>query len=264
MQLSTDKMRAEKEGGIGWLIYHNPERHNAMSLEMQKAVPVILEDFRHDHSVRVVVVRGAGEQAFVSGADISEFESKRASSVDRAIYDRAGQQAAASLAALDKPVVAMIHGFCMGGGLAMALQTDIRLAADDSQFGIPAARLGVGYGFAGVKLLVALVGPAYANEILFTARRFSASEALHMGLVNRVLPKAELETQVRELASTLAGNAPLTLRAAKFAIRQAIRDPAHRNLERCEELVRDCFDSEDYKEGRRAFLEKRRPDFTGR
>ncbi|MEE9280522.1 MAG: enoyl-CoA hydratase [Myxococcota bacterium] len=263
LQLDTDKMIAEKEGGIGWVIYNNPARHNAMSMEMQQAIPVILEDFKADPEVRVVVIRGAGEKAFISGADISEFESRRSSPEAIRQYNATGGAAGASYATLDKPVIAMIQGFCMGGGLAMAMQADIRIAAEESQFGIPAARLGLGYGFGGVKALVNLVGPAYAAEILFSARRFSAEEALRMGLINRVVPKPQLEPAVRELAATIAGNAPLTVKASKAAIREAVKDRENRDLERVEQMVRECFESQDYIEGRRSFMEKRKPEFRG-
>jgi enoyl-CoA hydratase/carnithine racemase len=264
MQLDTDKMIAEKDGPIGWMIYNNPARHNAMSLEMQQAIPVILEDFRNDPEVRVVVLRGAGDRAFVSGADISEFESKRSTAEARRHYDEAGGRAGAALARLEVPIIAMIRGFCMGGGLATAMRADLRIASEDAVFGIPAARLGLGYGFGGVKGLVDLVGSAYASEILLSARRFSAQEALEMGLLNRVVPVEQLEKSVRELALQIASNAPLTVRASKAAIREAMKDREKRDLERIKRLVRECFESEDYVEGRRAFMEKRKPEFRGR
>ncbi len=264
MELGTDRMIAEKDGGIGWMIYNNPARHNAVSMDMQQAIPLILDSFQADDEVRVVVIRGAGEKAFVSGADISEFEDKRSSPDARELFDEAAARTAASFAALEKPLIAMIRGFCMGGGVATAMQADIRIASEDAQFGIPAARLGLGYGFAGVRALVTLVGPAWANEILFSGHRFSAHEALRMGLVNRVVPGEGLEMTVRELAATIAANAPLTVKAAKFAIRQAVKDRESRDMETCARLVEECFRSDDYVEGRRAFMEKRAPRFKGR
>lgn len=263
LELATEKMIALVEDRIGWMIYNNPARHNALSLEMQQAVPPILGSFAELDEVRVVVLRGAGERAFVSGADISEFEELRSTVETRERYDRAGVEAGRALALLEKPVIAMIQGFCMGGGLATALHADLRIASDDAQFGIPAARLGVGYRFGGIQMLVDLVGPSRASDILFSARRIPADEALQMGLVNRVVNRAELEPEVRALAANIAGNAPLTVKAAKFAIRQVLRDPAKRDLERCEALVEACFRSGDYVEGRRAFLEKRPPVFRG-
>lgn len=263
LKLDTDKMIAKKEGPIGWIVYNNPERRNAISLEMQEAIPPIVENFAKDDAIRVVVVRGAGEKAFISGADISEFEKRRTSRDDREHFDRVGAQSSQAYRDLEKPLIAMIHGFCMGGGLATAMMADIRIASEEAQLGIPAARLGVGYGFSGIRGLVALVGPAYANEIMLSGRRFSAGEALQMGLVNRVVPKDKLEATVRDLAAMISANAPLTLKASKFAIRQAIMDPAHRDMETCHRLTEDCFRSQDYLEGQRAFMGKRKPEFKG-
>lgn len=263
MQLNTTKMIAEEDGHIGWMIYNNPDRHNAMSMEMQEAVPVILEAFQRDDNVRIVVMRGAGDRAFISGADISEFETKRSTPEARKQFDEAMGRAGAAFVRLEKPLIAMIHGYCMGGGLATAMQADIRIASDGAQFGIPAARLGLGYQFGGVRALVGLVGPAHAAEILFSAKRFSAGEALEMGLINRVVPAEALEQTVRQLADTIAANAPLTIRASKFAIRQALRDPDDRDLDTAARLVEECFRSADYAEGRTAFVEKRTPRFRG-
>ena len=264
LELDTERMIAEVSDGIGWVIYNNPERLNAISLEMTEALPIIFDTFEERDDVRVVVIRGAGERAFVSGADISEFEKNRSSEESRRIFDEKGKVAAARVEALSKPIIAMIRGYCIGGGIMTALRADIRIASDDAQFGVPAARLGLGYGYGGVAALVNLVGPAAANEILFSARRFSADEALRMGLVNRVVPASALESAVLELARTIAGNAPLTVRAAKLAIRECTRDPDARDLAEVERLVEACFRSDDYVEGRRAFMEKRRPAFQGR
>jgi len=264
LTLPTDKMRGVVQDGVGWMIYNNPARHNAQSLEMVRAVPTILSAFAEDPEVSVVVATGAGDRAFVSGADISEFAERRTTAEARAEYDAEAANAGAAWARLDKPIIAMIRGYCLGGGLATALMADIRIAAEGSQFAIPAARLGLGYGLAGIETLVGLVGPAWASEILFSARRLSAQEALQIGLVNRVLPAADLEGAVRELASTIAGNAPLTLRAAKLAIREARRDPALRDRDAVRRAVEACFRSEDYLEGQRAFLEHRDPVFKGR
>jgi enoyl-CoA hydratase/carnithine racemase len=264
MELNTKKMIARVEDGVGWMIFNNPERHNAMSIEMNLAIPTILGAFNEDPAVRVVVMTGAGEKAFVSGADISEFEAQRSSPETIAEFDRIGERAGEAYRDLQKPLIAMIRGFCMGGGLMTAMRADIRIASDDSQFGIPAARLGLGYGFGGVKGLVDLVGPAYAREILFTGGRFAAQDALRMGLVNRVVPVAELEGTVRDVASTIAANAPLTVNTLRVAVNETMRDPAKRDLATVERLVEECFASEDYKEGRRAFMEKREPQFVGR
>ncbi len=259
----TGKMLAHVERGIGWMTYNNPERLNAMSYEMQLAVPRILGAFDANPDVYVIVVRGAGEKAFVSGADISEFSEKRTTVAARGDYDQALAAAWASWRLVDKPIIAMIRGYCIGGGLLTAMKTDFRIAAEGSQFGIPAAKLGLGYAYGGVEELMALVGPAWTSEILFTARRVSADEALRIGLVNRVVPVEDLEAQVRELAAAIAANAPLTVRACKAAIREARREPSRRDLAAIERMVEACFRSEDYLEGQAAFAEKRTPRFRG-
>ena len=221
----TDRMLAHVDGRVGWMTYNNPARHNALSMDMIAAVPSILRSLQADPDVAVIVVTGAGERAFVSGADISEFGERRTSIEARATYDRALADSWRAWDEVDKPIIAMIRGFCIGGGLLTALKADIRLAAAGSQFGVPAARLGLGYGFGGVQQLVGLVGPAWTSEILFSARRLSADEALRIGLVNRVVPPETLADDVVELAATIAANAPLTVRACKLAIRQARTDP---------------------------------------
>ena len=264
IELPTTKIVARIEDGVGWLTYNNPERRNALALEMQEASALVLWRFQEDDAVRVVVLRGAGDRAFVSGADISEFKKLRTTVEARKRYDEAGRETGRAFGALEKPLIAMIRGYCLGGGLATALNADLRIASEDSTFGIPAGRLGVGYGFAGIKVLVDLVGPSRTSEILLTARRFNAAEALHMGLVDRVTSVDDLEATVRDLAGRMAVNAPLTLRAAKFAIRQATKDPERRDLDRAKLLVEECFRSDDYIEGRSAFLEKRPPRFRGR
>jgi enoyl-CoA hydratase/carnithine racemase len=260
----TERMIAEKDGAIGWMVFNNPERRNALSLDMWQAIPVILDEFDRDPAIRVVVLKGAGDKAFVSGADISQFEQQRSSAETIAQYDRIAEGAMSRLQEMRKPVIAMIHGFCIGGGLAVALQCDLRLASETSRFGIPAARLGLGYRWGGVKKLVDLVGPAFAKEIFFTARHFSAAEALGMGLVNRALPETELEAYVRHYCALIAENAPLTIEAVKGVVAELARPAAEIDRAHCEALVARCFDSQDYVEGRRAFMEKRRPVFTGK
>jgi len=264
IKLSTDKMIAEKDGPIGWMIFNNPERRNAVSHEMRLAIMEILDDFSHDDSVRVVVMKGAGDKAFVSGADISQFEKTRATSADRKHYGAISQQVQDRYAALEKPLIAMIHGYCLGGGLRTALNADIRIASDDAQFGVPAGRLGIAYDFDSVRKLVEAVGQSRAKAILLTAQRYSAEEALGMGLVNQVVPRAELENTVRGIALTIADNAPLSARAAKATVAQVVKDPQDRNMARCVAMIEACFTSEDYVEGRRAFMEKRKPVFRGR
>ena len=260
----TDRMLADVTDGIGWMTFNQPDKHNALSMSMLEAVPRILAAFGRDPSVRVVVVRGAGERAFISGADISEFGERRTTPEARADYDSAMAESGRGWSGFAKPAIAMIRGYCLGGGLMTAMQCDLRIAADDAQFGIPAARLGLGYGYAGVEVLERLVGPARTAEILFTARRFDAAEALAMGLVNAVVDVADLETTVRDLAATIAANAPLTVQTAKAALTEVRKDPDRRDLEAIRQQVEACFRSEDYREGQAAFLEKRAPRFLGR
>jgi enoyl-CoA hydratase/carnithine racemase len=259
----TDKMLSRKEGGVGYLIFNNPKRHNAVSLEMWDAASGILADFASDRAIRVVVLTGAGGKAFVSGADISKFESERSSkdAIDR--YNAAVDQANTAVYEFPKPTIAMIRGYCIGGGVGLALCCDLRICSDNSKFGVPAAKLGLGYGFKGIKKLVDVVGPSFAKEIFFTARQFTASEALQMGLVNRVLPDAEVEKYVKDYAETISGNAPLTVNSVKYIVGEVVKDESKRDLKRCDDLVAQCFASNDYIEGRKAFMEKRKPAFTG-
>jgi len=263
MELGVDKLVGRKDGAIGWMIFNNPERRNAVSLDMWRAIPEVLAAFEADPEVRVIVFTGAGERAFVSGADISQFEAERSDAAAEARYSSASAAANAAMAGLSKPSIAMIRGYCIGGGLAVALTCDLRVCSEESRFAIPAARLGLGYGFGGVKALIDVVGPSIAKEILFTARQFSAEEALRVGLVNRVAPATDLERLVRDYAAMIGANAPLTLRAAKLAAREALRDPEKRRLAEVEAAVAACFDSADFKEGRTAFMEKRAPAFRG-
>ncbi len=263
MDLGVEKLIGRKDGQIGWMIFNNPERRNAVSLDMWRAIPDVLAAFEADPEVRVVVFVGAGDRAFVSGADISQFEAERADASAEARYSSASAAANIAMAGISKPTIAMIRGYCIGGGLAVALTCDLRICTDDSRFAIPAARLGLGYGFGGIKALIDLVGPAIAKEILFTARQFSAEEALRVGLVNRVTSRDQLEPLVREYAAMIGANAPLTIRAAKLAAREALRDPEKRRLADVEAAVAACFDSADFKEGRTAFMQKRAPAFRG-
>lgn len=260
----TDKLLAIKEGHIGWIVFNNPDKHNAVSMEMWQSVPMALDAFIKDADVRVVILKGAGEKAFVSGADISQFKERRSSAEGIAEYNRTSDAAGEALRNCPKPTIAMIRGYCIGGGAATATNCDMRIASDDAKFGVPAGKLGLGYRYAGVKRLTDLVGPQFTAEIFFTARQFTAQEALTMGLVNRVLPAAELEKYVRDYAETIARNAPLTLAAVKRSLIEYGKDDDQRDLKACDDMVNACFASEDYKEGQAAFMEKRKAVFKGK
>ena len=261
----TEKLLLQKDGPIGWITFNQPEKRNAVSQEMWQAMPEYVADLAADPAIRVVILRGAGETAFVAGADISQFKDRRRNAADEEEYRRISGAGSDSLARLGKPLVAMIHGFCIGGGVSIAITCDLRIAADDARFGIPAARLGLGYHYKGMENLMSLIGPSYTKELFFTARTdFSAQDALRMGLVNQVVPKADLERFTRDYAHTMSRNAPLTQRSAKASVEQLLKPEAQRDYALLDKLIKDCFDSQDYQEGVKAFSEKRRPQFQGR
>jgi enoyl-CoA hydratase len=259
----TDKMLSRKEGRVGYVIFNNPERHNAVSLEMWEATARMLESFGRDDEVRVVVLTGAGGKAFVSGADISKFEDERANEEAVARYNKTVERANAAIYDYPKPTIAMIRGYCIGGGVGLSLCCDLRICSDNSRFAVPAAKLGLGYAYPGLKKLVDVVGPSFAKEIFYTARQFDAEEARMMGLVNRVVPADALEGYVKTYAEMIGDNAPLTIATTKFVVGQVVKEDSQRDLEKCREMVTQCFESKDYVEGRRAFMEKRKPVFTG-
>ena len=262
--MATDKMLSRKDGPIGSMIFNNPERHNATSLEMWQAATDILKDFASDPAIRVVVLSGAGGKAFVSGADISKFESERATEEAVKQYGKISDRMNTTLHNMPKPTIAMIQGWCIGGGVAVAITCDLRVCSEESKFGVPAAKLGLGYGMKGIRRLASLVGPAATKEIFFTARHYTAQEALRMGLVNQVVPAGELSGFVEDYAKTIAANAPMTVNSVKQIVGELLKDPDARDLELCDRLVAECFASADYIEGRRAFMEKRKPNFIGR
>ena len=259
----SGSVRTEKDGNIGWVVFDHRERRNAISVDMWRQIPSAVADLEGDADVRVVVLTGAGRAAFVSGADISEFGESRMGPGAESYAGDAGT-ALSAIAGVEKPVIALIHGFCFGGGVALALTADLRYAADDAVFAIPAARLGVGYHWAMLEALIDVVGAPAAKEILFTARRYRAEEALRIGLVNAVFAKDDLEGRVGEIAGRIAENAPLTLRSVKKIARELTKAPETRRTDEMDAAIRACFESEDYREGVAAFLEKRRPRFRGR
>jgi enoyl-CoA hydratase len=249
--------------GIATVTFNNIEKHNAMSLDMWEALGVAMRELGDDPDVRVVVLTGAGDKAFVSGADISQFEKSRHNAQASEDYVMRSAMARALLGNCPKPTIASIQGFCLGGGLQIAMLADIRIASEGSQFGIPAAKLGVAYGYEGLRHLVSLVGPSRARLIMFTGMRIPSSDALKIGLIDQVTADADLQVRTLELAQTIANNAPIAIAAAKITIAEILKDPSERDLEVVHQIGVRCADSDDFREGRRAFMEKRKPVFHG-
>jgi enoyl-CoA hydratase/carnithine racemase len=267
---TTDRSHAEGKilqsvsDGVGIITFNNPQKRNAMSLDMWEGLGHALTELRDDPDVRVVILVGAGDKAFVSGADISQFEQTRHNAEAAEEYARRSAAQRALLADHPKPTIACIRGFCLGGGMQVAMLSDIRVAAEHSQFGIPAAKLGIAYGYDGLKHLVSLVGPSWARLLMYTGMRIDAAEALRIGLVDRVVPSDQLWSTTTEIARAISGNAPLAVQAAKITIAQVLRDPGERDMDAIKQAGIACMDSEDFREGRRAFMEKRKPHFRGR
>jgi enoyl-CoA hydratase/carnithine racemase len=262
-EFANGKMLAAKDDGVGLITFNQPEKRNAMSMEMWTGLGDILDEFAEDSSVSCVILTGSGNKAFVSGADISQFEKNRNSADAQVLYDKATSVGRNKLIAFKKPVVARIRGFCMGGGLAIAMATDIRIASSDSQFGIPAARLSIAYAPDAVRRLIDLVGPAHARMILYTAKRIDAVEAERIGLINRMTSEDDLNEVVLDIARTIADNAPLSVAASKLTINEMLKDEHDRDMAAVKKAMETCFDSADFKEGRTAFMEKRAPKFIG-
>ena len=253
-----------RDGRVARIVFSNVAKHNAVTYDMWRALPPALQELDADPEVRVIVVTGEGEKAFVSGADIAQFASHRGSESAREAYNEAVEAGYRAMAAPLTPTIAAIRGICYGGGLGLALGCHMRICTDDARFCIPAARVGLGYTYVGIKRLVDVVGPAYAAEIMATARVFDAAEALRMGAVNRVVPGSELDAVIAETAAHIAAGAPLTVRAAMKAINECMKPSPDRDLAAVGAMVQACYASEDYLEGQRAFAEKRKPDFRGR
>ncbi len=260
----TERVQVWAEGSTLHIRFNNPARHNALSVDMWEAVPALLAQAAGDDTIRLVVFSGAGEKAFVSGADISQFEDMRAAREAVARYEEMAERALCSIADFAKPTLACIRGYCIGGGINVAIACDMRIASTDSVFSVPAARLGLGYRYSAMKNLVDLIGPGAAKDLFFTARRIDAAEAKSLGLVTRICAPEQLPALLAEYTTALADNAPITIRTAKAITAQILRASPDIDLERCQQMIRDCFASEDYAEGRRAFMEKRKPVFKGR
>ena len=261
--MTTEKMLSRVEEGVGYITFNNPEKHNAVSIEMWDALEKILDEFRSSKEIRVIVLNGAGGKSFVSGADISKFDKERSSKDAVLSYNKRTQKVYELLETFPKPTIAMIDGYCIGGGLNLAVCCDIRICSEKSKFAMPAAKLSLGYPFSSIKRLFDVMGPGMAKHFMFTAEKISASEALACGLVQKLVSAENIETYVRDYALTISHNAPLTIKAMKQIGIEILKNPDERDLLLCEQLASACFDSEDYKEGRKAFMEKRKPNFNG-
>ncbi len=262
--MQEQKIYGRREGSVGHLVFNNPAKLNAVSLDMWDGFVDILKDYAKDPEIRCVVVSGAGGKAFVSGADISKFESERANAEAQARYDTISKQGYEALYEFPKPTIAKITGYCIGGGMNLAACCDLRYCNEGARFGVPAAKLGLGYGFLRIERLSRIVGLPRAMEFLFTAKQYSSTEAYAMGLVQGVAADAELDAMIDGITGAIGQNAPLTISLAKAAAREIAKPESERDLARLVPMTEACFDSEDFKEGRRAFMEKRKPAFKGR
>ena len=261
----TERVKAWTEGPILHIRFNNPAKHNALSVDMWEAVPKLLGRAEKDDDIRVVVFSGEGGKSFISGADISQFEDMRAQKEAVKKYELIAEQALEGIYEFSKPTIACVKGYCVGGGVNVAISCDLRVASTDSTFFVPATRLGLGYRVSAMRNLTHLVGPGYAKDIFFTARKLDAEEAHRIGLVNRIAPAEGLEALLKEYTDAISTGAPLTIKAGKRIIREILKtDGEPVDMEMCRRLILDCFESEDYMEGRRAFMEKRKPTFRGK
>src|SRR5210317_517560 len=261
--MTTEKMLSRVKHGVGYITFNNPDKHNAVSIEMWDALEQILDNFRNSNKIRVIVLNGAGGKSFVSGADISKFDKERSSKEAVLSYNKRTQKVYENLETFPKPTIAMIDGYCIGGGLNLAVCCDIRICSKKSKFAMPAAKLALGYPFPAIQRLINAIGASNAKYLMFTAERIDAETAYRMGFVQAVHDESTLEQEVASLASQIGNNAPLTVKAMKYIATQVLSEPQHRDLGHCDELVDACFTSDDYKEGRMAFMEKRAPQFKG-
>lgn len=265
LSLPTEKILANRRGSTGHIVFNNPGRHNAVSLEMWDAVELALTTFQDDEDVRVIILSGAGGKSFVSGADISKFEEERGSKDATEHYNARLKIVYRLIEKFPKPTIAKINGYCIGGGLNLAACCDMRICSDKSRFAMPAAKLALGYPYDAIRRLIGAIGPGAAKQLMFTAKSIDAETAYRLDFVQDIVAEADLDENVQDLADTISGNAPLTIEAMKFISGQVLEpDPARRDLQRCDAMVAECFASEDYVEGRAAFMEKRKPRFRGR
>ncbi len=258
------ELKTSIAGGVATVLFSNPPRMNAMTYDMWQAVPKVFAELDANPAVRLIVCAGDGEKAFISGADISQFEKLRGTVEAQIVYNKAVENAYQAPLSCTKPVIARIRGICIGGGLGFAAACDLRICSEDSVFRMPAARLGQGYSPAGVRRFMNVLGAANTMDIFMSARKLDAKEALRMGFVSKVVPAAELDKTVADYCKLVAENAPLTVAAAKYAVQQWLKDGKDRDLEKAMKMVEACFASEDHKEGRKAFMEKRTPEFKGK
>lgn len=261
---TTERVKTWLEATTLHIQFNNPVRHNALSVDMWEAVPPLLDVALHDERVRLVVFSGAGDKAFVSGADITQFEDQRAAKEAVNRYEKMAEECLQSIANFAKPTLACIQGYCIGGGVNVAISCDIRIASSDSVFSIPAARLGLGYRYSAMKNLVDLIGPGNAKDLFFSARRIDANEARFLGLISRVCEPTDLPALLKEYTDALAANAPITIAAAKAITAEILKPSPELDMAKCQTLIRGCFESADYAEGRKAFMEKRPPVFIGK
>lgn len=260
----TDKILSRKDGAVGHMIFNNPDKLNAISLEMWEGMSTIMADFDADPNIRVIVVSGAGGVSFIAGADVSKYEEERMGENAQEHYAQTGERGLSALYNTDKVTIAAIDGWCIGGGISVAVSCDLRYCSAKSKFGQPAMRYGIGYRYKSLRRLVDIIGVPASKDMLLGGLQFTADEAYAKGLVGRVLAEGEeFDGFIAKTAANIAAGAPLTARQVKYTLATLLKDPADRDLDRCEELFQICYASDDYKEGIRAFAEKRKPVFKG-